>query len=218
MDIPPEVEMKAGLPSNDRSAFACRPRDALNAYRPQPLPRGPAPPEAGIRDGAGADTRLPVSNPTASHRLTCACSRRSRAIVGRYLREKVYACRVGARRRCVPLALVRLARGTDYLPPYDPADESGEAGEAPCYETGRGPGSTSRGGLRDATGALPRHEEPPERGRTLTPPSGSNPPPTRLDTHDQCAFVGKERRPRIRDSRTSTTASRTNTSPTSSSA
>ena len=139
MDIPPEVEMKAGLPSNEGRPSLVGPgrleRIDLNPYRKgrrrQKL----------VFEMARELTRDFLAQPhcvAPSHVLFPQLA----TIVGRYLREKVHP--------------VEPARDVDaFLSPWygwlverllaaiHPDDESGEAGEAPCYETGRGPGSTS---------------------------------------------------------------------------
>ena len=139
MDIPPEVEMKAGLPSNEGRPSLVGPgrleRIDLNPYR------------AGRRlqklvfEMARELTRDYRAQPhcvAPSHVLFPQIA----TIVDRYLREKVHP--------------IDPARDVDaFLSPWygwlverllgaiRPDDESGDAGEAPCYETGRGPGSTS---------------------------------------------------------------------------
>ena len=139
MDIPPEVEMKAGLPSNEGRPSLVGPgrleRIDLNPYREgrrlQKL----------VFEMARELTRDFREQPhcvAPPHVLFPQLA----TIVGRYLREKVHP--------------VEPARDVDaFLSPWygwlverllaaiHPDDESGEDGEAPCYETGRGPGSTS---------------------------------------------------------------------------
>ena len=139
MDIPPEVEMKAGLPSNEGRPSLVGPgrleRIDLNPYREgrrcQKL----------VFEMARELTRDFRAQPhcvAPSHVLFPQIA----TIVGRYLREKVCP--------------VEPAHDVDaFLSPWygwlverilaaiRPDDESGEDGEAPCYETGRGPGSTS---------------------------------------------------------------------------
>ena len=139
MDIPPEVEMKAGLPSNTGRPSLVGPgslqRVDLNPYRTghrlqklvfemaRELVRS-------YRQQPGCDA--PV------HVLFTQLA----TIVARYLEEKVYP--------------VEPARDVDaFLSPWygmlierlsaaiRPDDESGEDSEIPCYETGRGPGTTA---------------------------------------------------------------------------
>ena len=138
MDIPPEVEMKAGLPSNEGRPSLVGPgrlvRVDLNPYREgrrlQML----------VFEMARELTRGFRAQPhcmAPSHVLFPQLA----TIVRRYLAEKV--------------SPVEPARDVDaFLSPWygwlverllaaiHPDDESGEDGEAPCYETGRGPGST----------------------------------------------------------------------------
>ena len=139
MDIPPEVEMKAGLPSNTGRPALVGPgrieRVDLNPYREgrrlQKLVFEMA------RD-LTRDYRQQPHCDAPAHVLFP----RIGAIVGRYLKEKVHA--------------VEPAREVDaFLSPWygwlverllaaiRPDDETGESAEAPCYETGRGPGSTA---------------------------------------------------------------------------
>ena len=139
MDIPPEVEMKAGLPSNTGRPSLVGPgrleRVDLNPYREgrrlQKLVFEMA------RDLTRDYWRQPHCDAPA-HVLFPQLA----AIVGRYLKEKVRP--------------IEPARDVDaFLSPWygwlvkrllgaiRPDDETGESAEAPCYETGRGPGSTS---------------------------------------------------------------------------
>ena len=139
MDIPPEVEMKAGFPSNTGRPALVGPgrleRVDLNPYREgrrlQKL----------VFEMAWDLTRDYRQQPhcdAPAHVLFPQIG----AIVGRYLKEKVHA--------------VEPAREVDaFLSPWygwlverllaaiRPDGEIGEAAEAPCYETGRGPGSTA---------------------------------------------------------------------------
>ena len=139
MDIPPEVEMKAGLPSNTGRPALLGPgrieRVDLNPYREgrrlQKLVFEMA------RD-LTRDYRQQPHCDAPAHVLFPQIG----AIVDRYLKEKVHA--------------VEPAREVDpFLSPWygwlverllaaiRPDDETGESAEAPCYETGRGPGSTT---------------------------------------------------------------------------
>ena len=139
MDIPPEVEMKAGLPSNTGRPALLGPgrieRVDLNPYREgrrlQKLVFEMA------RD-LTRDYRQQPHCDAPAHVLFPQIG----AIVDRYLKEKVHA--------------VEPAREVDaFLSPWygwlverllaaiRPDDETGESAEAPCYETGRGPGSTA---------------------------------------------------------------------------
>ena len=131
--------MKAGLPSNTGRPALVGPghleRIDLNPYR----------------EGRRLQMLIfeMARDLTRDHRAQPQCSAPAHAlfpqlaaIVGRYISEKVHP--------------VEPARDVDvFLSPWygglverllaaiNPADENGEAGEAPCYETGRGPGATA---------------------------------------------------------------------------
>ena len=141
MDIPPGVEGgDEGRASKQYRPDRARRPGTPRARGPQSVSRGPASPEAGIRDGPESDMRLP-----AAARLRRAGPHlvpQLGAIVGRYLKEKIHP--------------IEPARDIDaFLSPWygwlverllaaiRPDDETGETAEAPCYETGRGPGSTA---------------------------------------------------------------------------
>ena len=138
MDIPPEVEMKAGLPSNTGRPSLVGPgnleRVDLNPYRKgrrlQQLVFEMA------RD-LTRDYRQQPGCDAPAHVLFAQL----RAIVSRYLKEKVHP--------------IEPARDVDaFLSPWygwlverlvaaiQPDDESGENAELPRFESGRGPGST----------------------------------------------------------------------------
>ena len=139
MDIAPEVEMKAGLPSNTGRPALVGPgrleRVDLNPYR-----RGRRPRRL-VFEMARDLTRSYLHQPHC-HAPAHVLFPQIAAIVGRYLAEKV--------RPVAP------ARDIDaFLSPWygwlverllaaiRPDDETGEPTEAPCCETGRGPGSTA---------------------------------------------------------------------------
>ena len=194
MHIPPEVEMKAGLPGNTGRPSLVGPgrieRVDLNPYRKgrrlQRLVFEMA------RDLTRDYRRQPGCDAPA-HALFPQLA----AIVERYVREKVRP--------------VEPARRVDaFLSPWygwlverlvaaiGPDHETGKDAELPRYESGRGPGSTAEGRFRDTARALPRPQEPRQRGRARHRQMGAIGclPPGHARAG---ALVRQERRPRFRD-------------------
>ena len=107
----------------------------------------------------------------SAHRISCAAERQRRiarpiTAVARSLRPLSQGegprRRAGARSRCVPRALVRLAGGaTPRRHPPGQRDRGSRRGLV-LRDRARA-GINRRGGFRDAARAVPRHEEPRER-------------------------------------------------------